>query len=309
MLCDRMMTWWEKKGRTDDEDAQVVGAEIVEGVVEQLLRSGLGVVGAVGDEVDRFLVRADVPQLFESNCVVSEWSRRLRWQRERTRKSVQKRARGESTHAVTCDDEEVVVRAQSRLGRVRRADHKLFHRRIAEGPRHRQNACLPDRSTTPSANMSQVLAHRLDTTGEMSEGWAKLTVDAIVEDITARVADPFRLFRIAPLVIISQPDRFPLSRQDGPRVSNVGGVERSTRGALARERDGRFGKAGREPILPLPLVPSVGSERLAEDEGFEEWVVDEVGGVSEEVEMAEDGSSSSPLLSTVPPPVGRPLSR
>ena len=55
----------ESRGRrpTDDEDAQVVGAEIVEGVVQQLLRGGLGVVGAVGDEVDRFLVRADVPQL------------------------------------------------------------------------------------------------------------------------------------------------------------------------------------------------------------------------------------------------------
>ena len=76
------------------------------------------------------------------------------------------------THAIASQDQKVVIVAQGRLGRVRRADHKLFHLRVAERARHGQ-----------------------------------VTVHSLVRDVAPGGFDSLHLFGIAGLVVVRQADR------------------------------------------------------------------------------------------------------
>lgn len=122
---------------------------------------------------------------------------------------------GRKTHPVASQNEEVVIVAQGRLGRVRRANDELLHLRVTERARD-----------------------------------GKVPVHALVRDIASGGLDALHLLRVAGLVIVRQSDRATttaascskvslLALRAGPRapspkdcasVAGVSGVE----GALRR---------------------------------------------------------------------------
>jgi hypothetical protein len=99
------------------------GEIVPERMVEERARSRLGVLVRAAD-VDRFLVLANVPQLQQRGSATCELER----------------GRDEA-HPVACDDEELVIRPQRRLGRVGRADHKLLHGRVSKRARDSEDSC------------------------------------------------------------------------------------------------------------------------------------------------------------------------
>lgn len=190
------------------------GEIVPERMVEERARSRLGVLVRAAD-VDRFLVLADVPQLKHCGSATCEL----------------KRGRDEA-HPVACDDEELVVRPQRRLGRIGRADHKLLHGRVPKRARDSEDSCTFTLSIGPNSSLGQ-----------------GRTVDAVVHDEPTGVSDALRLLRVRALVVVRESYCSPSaavtagqrpviaaqrrdSREHGARVAGVGGVERAFRSLL-----------------------------------------------------------------------------
>lgn len=101
-----------------DHDAEVIRRVAGEGVLEEAFGSFLRVLAAP-DEVDRRLVVANVPELTIS---------------------LYHRCRDRRTYTITGNNQEFVILIHDSLGGIRRADHKLLHRRIAQRAGNSQHA-------------------------------------------------------------------------------------------------------------------------------------------------------------------------